>query len=92
MHEQKVLNSSLEWRVIAIAIVHYCHSIIAKSSYGFLVGVGLKVPTHESYTQRRVPACLHQEKMPPFPLALGFKAAISPRSRVAKSPVQFTVW
>ena len=27
-------------------------------------------------------ACLHREEMPPFPLALGFNAAIPPRSRV----------
>ena len=44
-----------------------------------------------AYKQRRAPACLHQEEMPPFPLALGFNAAIPPRSRVAKSPAQFTV-
>ena len=25
-------------------------------------------------------ACLHREEMPPFPLALGFNAAIPPRS------------
>ena len=45
----------------------------------------LKVPSHKSYTQRRAPphACLHREKMAPFPLALGFNAAIPPRSRVA---------
>ena len=45
----------------------------------------LKVPSHESYTQRRAPprACLHQEEMPPFPLALGFIAAIPACSKGA---------
>ena len=54
----------------------------------------LKVPSHESYKQRRAPprACLHQEEMPPFPLALGFNATIPPHSKVAECPAQFTMW
>ena len=45
----------------------------------------LKVPSHESYKQRRAPpaACLHREEMPPFPLAIGFNAAFPPCSRVS---------
>ena len=40
---------------------------------------------YESYTQWRAPTCLHREEMPPFPLALGFNAAIPPRSRVGRT-------
>ena len=48
----------------------------------------LKVPNHESYTQRRAPPrarLLTSRRSAPFPLALGFSAAIPAASRVAPS-------
>ena len=47
--------------------------------------INLKVPNHESYTQRRAPPparLLTSRRSAPFPLALGFNAAIPPHSRV----------
>ena len=54
----------------------------------------LKVPSHESYTQRRAPPrvrLLTLRRSAPFPLALGFNAAIPARSRVAEYPALFPV-
>ena len=52
----------------------------------------LKVPSHESYKQRRAPQLvrlLTSRRSAPFPLALGFNATISTRSRVAEYPALF---
>ena len=49
----------------------------------------LKVPNHESYTQRRAPPrgrLLTSRRSAPYLLALGFNAAIPDASRVAEYP------
>ena len=49
----------------------------------------LKVPSHKSYTQRRAPPrarLLTSRRSAPFPLALGFNAAIPAAFRVAEYP------
>ena len=54
----------------------------------------LKIPSHESYTQRHAPPCarlLTSRRSASFPLALVFNAAIPPRSRVAEYPALFPV-
>ena len=54
----------------------------------------LKLPSHESYTQRRAPwraRLLTMRRSAPFPLALGFNATIPTCSRVAEYPALFPV-
>ena len=54
----------------------------------------LKVPSHESYKQRRAPPLvrlLTLRRSASFPLTLGFNAAIPPCFRVAEYPALFPV-